>query len=152
MDQPEATRLVQVPRCVQAFKGPEVGLSVIPGVRERQRLGEQTAADPMTSELVRGDEPAQVSPGLMRAGTIEDDRAFDLRGACEPDPISFRNVGKAELAQLTRHLGLERDAETVSGGVVGGMKLRNPANATGFVAFRDDGRHEWVNCEAYRFE
>ena len=78
----KAVRLVQASRGLQAIEGPQVRFGEgRPGVHERERLGEQVAADTAAAHPVIHDEPAQVGDSWPEIFAVDGHRTLPHRPA-----------------------------------------------------------------------
>ena len=121
--EPEAHRLVEMSCSVQAREGPEKDLPVVPLVAEPHGRLEQFPPDALTPQVVRGDEPPQVSPLRGREGAVDGHGPVHFGCHGEPESIPFRCKRLAELREFGGDLGLEGKPEAGMPGVVLGMQL-----------------------------
>jgi hypothetical protein len=112
MRQGKAELFIQIPRGMQAVKGPKVDLAVLAGLAKRHGRVEQRRGGPGTAPLVRGDEPAQMGTLLRRLAAVNGNGAFDLVILQQqPQAIGPVVIALAKLGQLARHPGLKRQAK-----------------------------------------
>ena len=129
---------VQMPCRVQALKGPEVNPWIFAAAAEVHGGMQESSAYSPSTEFVRHDEPAEMSPLVCRMHPINGDGALDApadRG--RPEAIALRVIAHEELREFTCYLGFEELAKSPMGMVVFAMQLDDAADSTGPIVLVD---------------
>jgi hypothetical protein len=105
------------------------------GFAKTKSCADQSGAYAFSTDLIRGDEPPQVSPFPVGVHPIDRYRSMYLTIVDgKPKPVTLIIAPNAELSQLSRDLGFKWQTEANQFGVVPGVQLANPPDTSWYIA------------------